>query len=134
MAPFLFLSFLQAFDADRAIALMMQGPNWPRTDYMNAGRPLTPAEIKERWEKNRQEAAEAGTWTHLQCECVLNGGAIEGSCPEMNLFRSFLGQVPALLAWRTEWAIWGDDEQVAGMIDFVALDMNGHLVLLVVLQ
>lgn len=117
----------QAFDADRAIRLMLQ-KNWPRPDYMEGERPLLPSEIKARWERNREEAASAGTWTHLQCECVLNGGSIAGSCCEMNLFRQFLGQCPPLLAYRTEWCIFSSEEQVAGMIDFAAKDADGNLV------
>lgn len=48
----------------------------------------------------------------------------------MALFQIFLGRVPPLLAYRTEWSIWADEEQVAGMIVFVALDLDGHLVCL----
>lgn len=120
---------MQAFDADRAIASMMQ-KQWPRSEYMTGNRPMLPEEIKDRWERNRQEAALAGAWTHLHCECVLNGGYIDGHCPEMNLFRQFLGQVPPLLAYRTEWCVFSSQEQLAGMIDFAAQDADGNLVFL----
>ena len=97
---------------------------------MEGHRPLLPEEIKEKWERNRDEAAMAGTWTHLQCECVLNGGYIVGDCPEMRLFRQFLNWSSPLLAYRTEWCVFSCEEQVAGMIDFAAQDADGNLVFL----
>lgn len=123
-------SSFQVFGADRVIALMME-KNWPRPGYMDGLRPLTPEEIKAKWEQNREEAALAGSWAHLQCECVLNGGYIEGSCKAMALFRQFLGSVPPLLAYRAEWRIWASQERVAGTIDFAARAVDGSLVFLV---
>eukprot|EP00438_Fugacium_kawagutii_P002157 Skav219898 [mRNA] locus=scaffold841:204068:204922:+ [translate_table: standard] len=97
---------------------------------MDGLRPLTPEEIKAKWEQNREESALAGSWMHLQCECVLNGGCIEGACKEMNLFGRFLGSVPPLLAYRTEWCAWASQERVAGTIDFAARAADGSLVFL----
>lgn len=106
----------------------MFGRNWPRPEYMDEGRVLSPPEIKEIWDKNREVSAAAGVWTHAQCECVLNGGHIVGDCAEMTLFRAFLGTGRPLLAYRTEWCIWATEERIAGMIDFVAINMSGALV------
>ena len=78
----------QEFDADKAIAKMMAGPNWPRIEYMRGSQPLSAAEIKEVWAANAAAASAAGTYTHLQCEAVLNGGAVEGSCLEIKLLRA----------------------------------------------
>lgn len=97
---------------------------------MEGTRALTADEIKARWDLQRDQSAVAGAWTHLQCECVFNGGYIEDSCQEMDLLKTFLGNVPPLLAYRAEWCVWADEEQIAGMIDFVATDMNGRLLLL----
>eukprot|EP00435_Cladocopium_sp_Y103_P030280 s3264_g7.t1 len=90
---------------------------------------MSPGEIQERWALKAQMASHAGTWIHLQCECVLNGGAINGTCAEMDLLRAFLGRTRPLLAFRTEWCIWASDEELAGCIDFAAIDEKGHLVL-----
>lgn len=91
---------------------------------------MSPAEIKEHWALKAEMASHAGTWTHLQCECVLNGGAIKGTCAEMDLLRTFVGRTRPLLAFRTEWCIWASDERLAGCIDFAAIDEKGHLVCL----
>jgi hypothetical protein len=91
---------------------------------------MSPTEIKEHWALKAQMASHAGTWAHLQCECVLNGGAIKGTCAEMDLLRTFVGRTRPLLAFRTEWCIWASDERLAGCIDFAAIDEKGHLVCL----
>ena len=83
---------------------------------------------KDEVKAQAQESSAAGSWMHKQCECVLNGGAIEGYCFEMTLFANFLRSLPPLLAYRTEWCIWADDEKLAGAIDFAAETELGHLV------
>ena len=118
----------QEFDADKAIAKMMAGPNWPRIEYMRGSEPLSAAEIKEVWAANAAAASAAGTYTHLQCEAVLNGGAVEGSCLEMKLLSHFFGSTRPLMAYRTEWCIWATAERLAGCIDFAAMDEHGQLV------
>ena len=65
-----------------------------------------PMKSKCLWDKNREDSAAAGVWTYAQCECVLNGGYIDGACAEMNLFKTFLAMSPPLLALRTERCIW----------------------------
>ena len=89
---------------------------------------MNPADIKNLWSSNAAAAARAGTWMHLQCECVLNGGFIDGACPEMTLLQQFLGNTKPLLAFRTEWCVWAEEEKLAGCIDFVGIDEKGHLV------
>ena len=126
-------SFAQSFDADQVIAKMMAGFNWPRTQYMVAvdgqSRPMTPNEIKESWRKNAAEAAGLGTWMHLQIEVLLNGGGVPAITMELQLFSEFLRTSQQLLAFRTEWCIFGEDERLAGCIDFVALHASGEVVL-----
>ncbi|CAJ1459066.1 unnamed protein product, partial [Effrenium voratum] len=48
---------------------------------------------------------------------------------EMQLFRTFLLGSPKLIAYRTEWAIFGERERLAGTIDFVTRNDRGELVL-----
>ncbi|CAJ1423131.1 unnamed protein product, partial [Effrenium voratum] len=90
---------------------------------------MTPSDIKEMWRANGEAASAAGTWVHLLCECVLNGGSIEGTSLEMQAFQSFLGSTGRLMAYRTEWCVWGTQERMAGSIDFAAQDEKGHIVL-----
>ena len=126
-------SFAQSFDADQVIPKMMAGFNWPRTQYMvdvdGQSRPMTPNEIKESWRKNAAEAAGLGTWMHLQIEVLLNGGGVPAITMELQLFSEFLRTSQQLLAFRTEWCIFGEDERLAGCIDFVALHASGEVVL-----
>ena len=111
----------------------MAGPRWPREPYIKkpCSTPMTPEEIKDMWARNAKLAANQGTWTHLQCECILNGGAVADGAGsmEMQLFRTFLLGSPKLIAYRTEWAIFGERERLAGTIDFVACNDRGELVL-----
>jgi RecB family endonuclease NucS len=37
---------------------------------------------------------------------------------------------PGLTAYRSEWVVWGDEEWLAGCIDFVAMQPDGHLVII----
>ncbi|CAJ1399189.1 unnamed protein product [Effrenium voratum] len=90
---------------------------------------MTPEEIKVHWRENGETAAAAGTWVHLLCECVLNGGTVTGVSEEMRSFNAFLRSTQPLIAYRTEWCIWASAEKIAGSIDFVAQDAQGDLVL-----
>ena len=45
----------------------------------------------------------------------------------MQLFTKFIGSCHGLAAFRTEWAVFGDEEQLAGTIDFVAVDRDNNL-------
>ena len=112
----------EEFDADLAIQKMMASGHWPRREYMRGASVMSPSENKTHWSASAEVAARRGTWTHLQCECVLNGGSVDGVCPELALLAIFLGRTKPLLASRTEWCIWATKEKVAGCIDFAAID------------
>ena len=127
-------SYSNPFQADDVIRRMMAGPNWPRAEYSRyeAGQllPLTSSQIKAKWKQNAEEAALLGTWTHLKIECLLNGGRLLEYGLEMDLFFRFLqNHSQKLMAYRTEWCIWGTEERLAGCIDFAAMNSQGHLVL-----
>ncbi len=47
----------------------------------------------------------------------------------MVIFLAFIRELQDLTAYRTEWIIYGEDERIAGCIDFVARDGRGRLVL-----
>lgn len=57
------------FDADAIITTMMNGKGWSKSKYFGRTR----EEIKAGWEKERDEAASAGTAMHYQIECYYNG-------------------------------------------------------------
>ena len=86
-------------------------------------------EISEAWRVNRDTAARKGTWMHWRFEAYLNRAPIPEEGLEFQLFREYLGTLRGLAAFRTEWTIFAEAEWLAGSIDFVAKDVNGHLVL-----
>ena len=82
----------EEFDADLAIQKMMTSGHWPRREYMRGASVMSPSENKTHWSASAEVAARRGTWTHLQCKCVLNGGSVDGVCPELALLAIFLGR------------------------------------------
>ena len=134
-SPFLWplLSLLQGDPIDKASVceLLQQAPKdevWNGARYLLT---MTRAEIKAFWKRNGEVASRLGTWAHLQCECVLNGGQVPSPSlsPEMLCLSRFLQTSERLIAHRTEWSIWAADEKLAGTIDFCATDPTGCLVL-----
>ena len=74
---------------------------------------LSPAAIKEKWNKHKNEAAELGTEMHLQFERFLNRCPVVWHNKEMHLFVSFLSSLRDLQPFRTEWMVYGDAELLA---------------------
>ena len=72
------------------------------------------------------------TLMHYACEAFLNNVRIPdsiASTTEFLLFHKFLSTMQGLTAYRTEWVIWGDEERLAGSVDFIAIDERGDLVI-----
>ena len=90
---------------------------------------LSRAEILQMWEDNRVEAANRGTWMHYKMKVWLNAGCAVLDSVEMNLLLKFARTLNGLTAFRTEWTIYGEEENLAGSIDFVAINGEGQLVL-----
>jgi len=90
---------------------------------------MSPEEIRAKWEANRNDAANRGTWMHHQFECWLNRCPVDDETVEFALFHKFTQTLAGLTAFRTEWVIYAEAENLAGSIDFVAQDPHGHLVL-----
>lgn len=91
---------------------------------------FTDEEIKSSWDKNRQDAANRGTWFHLQAELWLNRDHCHMEGPEMNLFIKYIKHHLEPLhvrAYRTEWEVYGEEEDLAGSIDFVGEYTEGPL-------
>ena len=59
----------------------------------------------------------------------MNWVAVPADSTEMQLFLEFVRGLDGLTAYRTEWTIFAEAERLAGSIDFVAQDANGHLVI-----
>ena len=128
-------SFAQEFRPDEVIQKMINSGRWPRPECSHQVAdtivPFSADEIKAAWSRNAKEAAAKGTWMHLQIEVLLNAGYIqEECCVELQLFKQFLREYPLpLLAFRSEWCIYGENEQLAGCIDFVASCSKDEVIL-----
>ena len=84
--------------------------------------------ILAKWERNKNEAANRGTWMHLQCELWLNRDGADLSSPEMRLFLRYARERLApnhVVAYRTEWEVFGEGLDLAGSIDFVGRVTEG---------
>lgn len=91
---------------------------------------FTDDEIKLSWDRNRQDAANRGTWFHLQAELWLNRDHCYFGGPEMGLFLKYIkGHLEPLhvQVYRTEWEVYGEEEDLAGSIDFVGQYTEGPL-------
>ena len=113
----------KAFDADAIIAQMMGSKNWPNSKYHGK----TADEIKAEWDKNRDEAAEAGTKMHYDIECYYNGMEVANDSTEYEYFKAFAADNAELVPYRTEWTVWDSELKIAGSIDMVYENPDGTL-------
>ena len=82
----------EQFDADAIIKNMMSSSRWPQSKYYGQ----TPDEIKAGWDKNRDEAANAGTKMHYDIECYYNECPNENDSIEYKYFMNFFTAFPDL--------------------------------------
>lgn len=115
----------EQFDADKIIHRMMKSKNWPNSKYYRQ----SPDEIKAGWEKNRDEAASAGTKLHYDIECYYNGFPQPNDSMEYKYFLNFIEANKDLVPYRTEWMIWDKDLRFAGSIDMVFENQDGTLMI-----
>ena len=66
---------------------------------------------------------------HAQFECLLNGGSLQVETPEVALLAKFSESQRNALAFRTEWKVYADEEDVAGSVDYVAMQADGAKVI-----
>lgn len=133
--------FFAHFNADAVIEKMSKSPSFPESRYFG----MSADDIKLEWERNRDEAATAGTLMHKCIENLNNdrqpydafahGKAIpRDSVPEreLELYEQFVQQfvVPnKLKPFRTEWVVFSEQHSLAGSIDMVYKAPDGSLVL-----
>ena len=89
-------------------------------------------EILGFWRDLGEEARNRGTDAHFQIELWLNREICRVYEPEVCLALRFMGSVLSgfgAKAYRTEWRIFGEQEDLAGSIDFAAKLPGGALVL-----
>jgi hypothetical protein len=91
---------------------------------------MTPDEIKAGWEKNRDEAATAGTKMHLNIEMFYNQVPVadeDKDCDEWRYFEQFHADYKHLNPYRTEWMVWDTDLKFAGSIDMTFENEDGTI-------
>jgi len=114
------------FDADKIIDKMMKSRNWSNSKYYGK----TADEIKNQWETNRDEAANAGTAMHYNIECFYNGVAVDEKCKdcdEWRYFEQFHNDYKDLKPYRTEWMIYDKELKFAGSVDMLFENEDGTL-------
>ena len=101
--------------------------------YYVFDRVLTDSEICEKWAQNGQTARNQGIEAHHQMELWFNSKAVRLYELEMQIGLAFVRKYILPLqakAYRTEWAIFGDHENVAGCIDLALKLPDGRLYLI----
>ena len=91
---------------------------------------MTGQQIKAKWDKDRTEAANRGTWLHLQAELFINKVEAHLTDPDMVLFLRFMKSMHGYAAYRTEWEIFDEDLMIAGSVDLVAKAPCGGYVII----
>jgi hypothetical protein len=135
------------FKADEVIFNMMKGKNW-KEGHKYWG--MTPEQIKEQWESNKEVVSCAGTDMHYEIECFMNNYIFPGSYTHKELYQiynsdfikkgkhdqttlewkyfiEFIKDTPDLKPYRTEWIIYHEELKLAGSIDMVYEHPNGEL-------
>ena len=118
-------ALFEKFDADKIIRNMRNSKNWPKSKYYG----MTDEEIKAGWDKNRDEAAQAGTKMHYDIECYYNECPNENNSIEYEYFMNFTRAFPELKAYRTEWTVFHKELRLAGSIDMVFENEEGDLLI-----
>lgn len=102
---------------------MMKGKNWKNNKYYGK----TKEEIKNIWEINKNEAAEAGTKMHLDIEKFYNNINVDNKSVEYQQFLKYQEDNKDLKPYRTEWMIYDEEHKLAGSIDMIYENTDGTL-------
>lgn len=126
-------------DADGVIVLLMMRDNAVTPideadeEWYIFDRALTDEEICRKWELNGEDARNRGTEAHLQMELWFNSEPVRMDEGEVQVGLDFVRRclVPiGAKAFRTEWTIFGEEENVAGCIDLAVILPDGRLYLI----
>ena len=118
-------ALFEHFDADKIIKNMRKSKNWTTSKYYG----MNDEEIKALWDKNRDEAAQAGTKMHYDIECYYNECPNENNSIEYEYFMNFTKAFPNLKPYRTEWTVFHEELKLAGSIDMVFENEKGELLI-----
>jgi len=117
-------SHFSEFDADSIIKKIRKKKNYKECIYFGK----TDKQIKDMWETNRNEAADAGTKLHFDIECYYNGNPSPNNSVEYGYFLHFTQKYSNLTPYRTEWVIYDEELKLAGSIDMVFKKDNTYAI------
>jgi hypothetical protein len=120
-------SHFSHFDADGIIDRMLKGKNASNPSYKYYG--MSREDIKAAWDKNRDEAASAGTQLHYDIECYWNRIPLSNTSVEYGYFLNFVRDFPELKPYRTEWMIYYEELKLSGSVDMVFEKPDGTLLI-----
>lgn len=95
-------------------------------------RTLTDEEILQMWEANGEDARNRGTEAHLQMELWFNSEPVRLDDGEVKVGLRFVEKCLLPIGakgYRTEWTIFGEEENVAGCIDLAVILPSGDIYL-----
>ena len=87
----------------------------------------TKEEILAAWDKNRDEAALAGTKMHYDIECYYNNMDVNNDSVEYSWFLRFVKDFPELKPYRTEMMVYYEELKLSGSIDMIFENPDGSL-------
>ena len=93
----------------------------PKSDYKD----MSVEDILQKWETNKNEACESGTFLHETIEKVYNSEEVVNDTIEFSYFKNFYKDFSHLEAYRTEWEIYHEEANLAGSIDMVFKNPDG---------
>lgn len=119
------------FDADKIIDKMMSSSRWNKSKYYG----MTKEQIKEKWNKDGEEASSLGTKMHFAIECFFNGTLTEQpNTKEFKLFLKFWMEfnekTNSYKPYRTEWMVYTDSKKICGSIDMTLQNEKGEIIIL----
>ena len=123
------------FDAMAAVACMKRSFRWEERQFeftKDTGEIMTDMEIVNKWNNNGNVQSARGTLFHYHVEQYLNGCSIETPhSPEFQQFLSMYTKViqPKYTAYRTELCVYSPTLKLAGQIDGLFKDRDGHFVI-----
>ena len=97
-------SHFEHFDSDAIIDNILNNPRMNDPSYKYYGK--TKQQIIADWDKNRDEAAQAGTKMHYDIECYYNNQDVKNDSVEYSWFLRFVKDFPELKPYRTEWCVY----------------------------
>ena len=113
------------FDSDAIIARILKNKRQNDPTYKYYGK--TKEQIQADWDKNRDEAAAAGTKMHYDIECYFNNMNVVNESTEYSWFLKFVQDYPELKPFRTEWMVYYEELQLSGSIDMIFENPDGTL-------